>query len=273
MKYIIIVLDNNPPIFEDILFQLKYSFDKKKIENEYLRYDEALQKNLLFNNENHKCVFFGTKCRNFNIPNDSIIIDLEQDELFEKHFTKEIVDKQTIMCYSRYTINKIKSLYSDARVGMFRFGYSEHHDIRENVNRDIDIFFVGSITDRREKIFNELKQKYKCVIYTHGMFGKQRQQLYNRSKIILSMASSEYMRNFTNASRIFPAVSTKGFVVAERCLDEEQHNILSNVCINVNYENLIHIVKYYLTFGDQREKMREKFYENIKSMDAQIVLD
>lgn len=270
MKYTIIILDNNYYMYLDIVLQLKYAFDKKNIENEVMPYQDALKRKLLMNNQEHKCIFFGTKYNNFELPKNSILTDFDNDKIFEKHFTKEMVDNHTIVSYSRITIEKIRNQYNSFNVGMFYYGYCGYQDLNLNVDKDIDVCYLGGAEDRRKNIMTQLSQNFKCV-YTYGVYGEDRQKLYSRSKIILSIYSGDYLKNFSSGSRIFPAVSNGGFVISEKCLDEEQDNILSKICVNTNYENLINLIKYYLTFDKEREKLRQQFYENIKAMECKLV--
>jgi len=270
MQYNLIILDNNILMYEDMVYQFKNTLDSKSISNIIISYNEAKSKNFLVNNHQFQCVFFGTKYKNFDIPIHSILTDFDNDTLFEKHFSQELIENNKIACYSKITVNKIKCLYPESKVGLFHFGYSKYLDFFQNSNKDIDICFLGGFEDRRKNIIQTLSKNYTCI-HTYGIFGKERQKLYNRCKIILSIASSDYMKNFTNSSRIFPAVSNGCFVIAEKCTDEEQNKILSNICINTEYDNIVSLVKYYLTFEEVREKKRQEFYNHVKTISSDII--
>ena len=94
----------------------------------------------------------------------------------------------------------------------------------------------------------------------------ERAEIYKKSKIVLSIAFDDRYSECSNASRIFPAVSTKAFVVAERSKDDDQNRILDKICVNVPTEKLLHTIDTFLSFDCVRECVRQQFYNNIKSL-------
>jgi hypothetical protein len=256
-------------MYEDILLPLKYSYDTKGIDNEFLLYNDAVAKNLLKNDNTTQCIFFGTKYREFYIPKNSILTDFDPTYRLEQLFTKDMVNDNTIVSYTKYNLDFLKNHYSPVKCGMFYMGYCGYQDQQEDTVKDIDVCFLGNFEERRVKIMNDLKKNYKCV-HAYGIFASERQKLYNRSKIVLSLPSSEYMKNFTNGSRIFPAVSNNAFCISEKCLDDEQNNVLKNISVTVQYDDIVKTVDYFMENEKERIQLQKQFYENVKGILCRI---
>jgi hypothetical protein len=269
MKYILIIVDNNWNMYEDIALQLKYSFDKNNIDNCITTYENAKKNNFLKNDQENHCIFFGTAYKKYYIPKNSILTDFDNDRLLDKIFTKELFDNNKIITYSKLSLEKIKTKYNTINIGLFHFGYSGYQDLYLDLKKDIDICYLGGSEERRQFILNELSKEFKCV-YKYGIFGEERQKLYSRSKIILSIYSEDYLRYFPSSSRIFPAVSNGAFVISEKCLDEQHSKILENICVNVEYKDMISTIKYFLKNEAERECLRKQYYMNIKKIECKI---
>ena len=272
MKYILIILDNQISMYEDILFQYKYSLDLKKIQNEYISYNDALQNNYLNNNKEQQLVFFGTKIKNFTIPENSILVDTDNVNLFEKHFPDNLVNQNIIVSYSLNTLNYLKNKFKNIRTGYFKFGYSKYLDFNNDIEKDVDILFFGSKSDRRENIINKLDKNFNCV-RRENLYGIERTNLFQRSKIVLSIYSVDYSKYYNAGSRIYTVVSTGAFVIAEKCLDNDVLKDLEKICINVDYEDIESTIDYYLKNPVIREQKRLQFYENCKSLLSDIIYD
>jgi hypothetical protein len=102
-----------------------------------------------------------------------------------------------------------------------------------NNNYDFDVVFIGWINKRREKILDELtKNGLKVKTITQRLFGKERDEIISKSKILLNIHFEEDYKIF-ELYRCFPWIETKKIVVSENSLDND------NRCINVNYENIV----------------------------------
>ena len=105
-------------------------------------------------------------------------------------------------------------LQSTGKVRYCPVGYSPIWE-REmpRVQEDIDILFFGSLTPRREKFLNSLRSKYNVRAY-RDIFGKERDELINRSKITLNIKAHDKWSY--GPLHCLPAQCNKKFMMAEK---------------------------------------------------------
>ena len=284
--YILIIIDSVYNIYEDLLFIVKHSLDVSGYSNTYVYYHVAVENGLLKNDEETQCVILGTQYlqHNFHIPLGSILMDFDHLDWIDNRLDKDLVLNNKIVTYSSVNANYIQDKYNKTNISLFTFGYSQYLDYGyiHNPTYEYDVCFLGTILGgRREPIINTLKERYKCYVHEHIVLpegnsnmtdmkhiikGEERAKLYAKSKIVLSIAfTDEYLTN-SNASRIFPAVSTGAFVVSERCLDEFQNQSADKICVNVRLQELYEMIDYYVHHDEEREKKRWEHYNNVKQL-------
>lgn len=284
--YILIIIDSVYNIYEDLLYIIKHSLDVSGYPNQYVYYKDAVTNGWLKNDEEIQCVILGTQylLHKIYVPPGSILMDFDHLDWIDKRLDQNLIDHNKIVTYSTSNANYIKEKYDKPRISFFKFGYSKYLDYgyTHNPTYEYDICFLGTILGgRREPIINILKERYKCYIHEHIIFhetnrnmtdmrdiitGENRAKLYAKSKIVLSIAfTDEYLMN-SNASRIFPAVSTGAFVISERCLDESQNESVDKICVNVPLNYLFEVIDYYVHHDDKREKKRWEYYNNVKQL-------
>lgn len=274
MHYKIIVLDSSYNMYIDMVYMLTHFFDTQK----NITYSIDKYNSNYINDSENQCIFFGTEYYKYHIPKGSIITEFDCIDVVKNRLNLLLAKNNTIWVYSKLVKNFINRIYPKTATYMFYYGYSKILDYGNQNNKDIDICFIGSLyPERRQKIFNHIRERFKDRNIFIGGYNpylalEARGEVYKRSKIILSIYSEEKLFDYTYGSRIFPAVSTGGFVIAEKCNDEEQHSILEQICINTEPEKLLDTIEYYLTNETEREDLRKKFYANVKNIVAKIDL-
>jgi hypothetical protein len=274
MHYNIIILDTSINIYMDIVVMFTHWCKVNNISYLIINYNSSIT-----NDESNKCIFFGTEYYKYRIPKGSIITEFDCIDVVKNRLNLSLTKNNKILSYSSLLTNYLNKVYPKTKVGHFYYGYSSDLDYGyNNNNKDIDICFIGSLyPERRQKIFNDIRNRFKDRNIFIGGYNpylalEDRGKVYKNSKIILSIYSEEKMYNYTYGSRIFPAVSTGGFVIAERCIDPEQHSVLERICINTEPDKLLDTIEYYLTNESEREKLRKTFYTNVKNIVAKIDL-
>lgn len=282
---VLIIVDGLQPIYEDMMYMVQEMLEAKGYECRYLYHHIAQMEGLLKNDETTQCFFFGTKLTHpiVRIPDGSYLMDFDHAHWMHERFRPDIVERNHIITFSSHMIHDFRNMFgSHISIGLFRFGYTRYLDYGYQINPtyEYDVCFLGTVSDRRANVLDELQQKYRCFVHSHIEYtpgnattklghiyrGQERAKLYQTSKIVLSIAfTDEYLQN-TNASRIFPAVSTGAFVISERSLDEEQNVDADKICINVPLSQLGSTIAYYLHHHEERERLRQQFYEKVKTM-------
>jgi len=142
---------------------------------------------------------------------------------------------------------------------------------KNNYKKDIDVLFYGTMTQRRIDIHNEIKKAGINIYcpnrpisndYPHNVFGKEKDALIARSKIILIINAYNEGIDY---NRTIYCLSNKKCVIAESSdqsimLREEFDNIFPVVEI----KDMVNTINYYLKNEDKRNELVEKGYEYVK---------
>jgi hypothetical protein len=120
-------------------------------------------------------------------------------------------------------------------------GYHEKLElIEQRQEKDIDVLFYGCVNERRKKVLDELAGTKLVVLF--GKYGKERDELIARSKIILNIHF--YERKILEVVRISYLLNNGCFVVSE----ESEINPYSDVKITIGpYGDLANICRHYLS--------------------------
>ena len=127
-------------------------------------------------------------------PKDTIIFNLEQldPENYRpaiRQWTDNILTLGkyfTIWDYNQQNIDLLTQHGVCAK--RFDFGYQKNlHRIQAQAQQDIDVLFYGSINYRRQQIIDTLKAQGVNVMPVFGVYGKERDQLIARSKLVLNL--------------------------------------------------------------------------------------
>jgi hypothetical protein len=134
------------------------------------------------------------------IPPGSIIYNLEQlGSAHLEDFYYELAGRYQIWDYSPVNIARWKERRCVLPPLPVEIGYvPELRRIPQNAPRDIDVLFYGSVNEHRLQVLRQLQNAGVCVHAVFGVYGKQRDALIARSKIVLNLHFYE--------SKLFEAV-------------------------------------------------------------------
>ena len=123
------------------------------------------------------------------IPQGSIIYNLEQlpGEQLPRTY-EQLARRHQIWDYSQRNIEIWKNLACGFAPVHVPVGYvPELTRIPAAPTQDIDVLFYGSLNERRNRILKELKNLGINVHAVFGVYGRERDELISRSKIILNL--------------------------------------------------------------------------------------
>lgn len=150
----------------------------------------------------------------FVLPHNSIIYNLE---VVGDHLMIPYLDHMrnaTVWDYSLQNIERLKEYGIEAK--HCPIGYHPCLEkIQDNPSKDIDVLFYGSVNQRREKIYRDLAEAGVKVQWAFNFYGKERDDLIARSRIVLNMhyyedAPFEIVRCSYLFSNKIPVVSEMG---------------------------------------------------------------
>lgn len=138
--------------------------------------------------------------------------------------------------------------------------------------KDIDIFFYGSINQRRLDIIQQLQNKGLNVVYRYNIWNDERDELISRSKIILNM--HYYQKGILETARLSYLLSNDCFVVSETSVDNHLDDYHKPYVAFSNYDNLVQTcVKYIENYDLTLPFMQQIFNYKQKHFHLQIKYD
>lgn len=200
----------------------------------------------------------------FSTPSRYIIYQLEQLSEDEGWYSDSKLDifhrAYTVWDYSPQNIAFLKKHNVNAQY--LPIGYHPTlEQIKSDESRDIDIMFFGSRNERRNKILQSLHDKGLNVKALFGIYGKERDALIARSKIILNIHF--YSVNIFEAVRVSYLLNNRCFVLSEDSPVYPYDGI--DLC-QAPYEKIIDTCCYYLEHPDEMEERRNLVYNQFKEL-------
>lgn len=125
-----------------------------------------------------------------------------------------------------------------------------------NIDKPKDILFYGSLNERRNNIFNKLKEHFQISIKKFNNI-KDLENSINEHKIILIIHFYENDKPI-DTFRLFKLITNKIFVIQESPFDEEKLNF--EKLIYSPYENIIDTCNHYLS---KTQKERDEISNDI----------
>ena len=222
------------------------------------------------NNPSTKNIVLGAHLLNDNliedIPENTIIFNTEQIESISENWKKKILNlarKNIIFWdYSQYNLDYLSKTIN-IKGKLFQIGYQkELNRINHNIDKNIDVLFYGSINARREHIINKLKDRKINVKTLFGVYGKERDDLIAKSKLILNMHM--YDSKIFEIVRVFYLLSNSIPVLTEVGSDTKFNNDFLDLICKSTYENIEKNIIYLLENDNKRIELGENGLNAIK---------
>jgi hypothetical protein len=236
-----------------------------------------------YNLENVRYIILGANLLKF-IPKekrpifkkDTIIINLERfghQEIFDQDYL-DILKSFEVWDFSSLNMKRINFQYNLKIKKFLPLGYVKELEKikkKEDEREDIDVLFIGSLSDRRTKILQEMSQLNINVKHLFGFYGHERDKIILRSKLLLNMhyhdiGSLEHVRIF------YYLINSKP-VLSEKSDDEQENEIYKNAICLQEYKNLSwkalellnndNDLKRYASLGHEFIK-KQNFIEKLK---------
>lgn len=245
----------------------------------YILYKNNITCMLTFQLENDNEIWLGI----FNdgkVPNKYIMINTEPINLdhWQNILKNAIENALFIIDYSYGNENIYKNMNIN-NYFILPIGYCDLHEFIYNnsnlsTDKDIDILFYGSLTERRKNILEVIqkfanKNNINLVIRNNNLYDyNEKSSILSRTKIVITIASREPEILKTNDMfRLSFLLSNKIFFITEKIGD----NIVEDDIFGkyIEYYNTIEELKskilYYLNNLEERENKVEELYNFAKN--------
>jgi hypothetical protein len=149
-------------------------------------------------------------------PKSTIILNTEQIYSDTTDWNKNIfawVSNFEVWDYSKRNIEKLNEI-GITKAKLFKIGFQkELARLNNSKNKDVDILFYGSLNERRRVIIEKLTEKGLRVKTLFGVYGKDRDDWVERSKLVLN--HHFYNSQIFEIVRVFYLLTNSVVVVGE----------------------------------------------------------
>jgi SAM-dependent methyltransferase len=197
------------------------------------------------------------------IPLSSIIYNLEQfDSKSMLNATVLPLFKRFIVWdYSKRNIENFKKMGCNNLFYHVPIGYVPELTCIVPVSpQDIDVLFYGSMNARREKIVEELKKRGLTVITLFGVYGKERDAVIARAKVIINIHF--YDSSIFEIVRISYLLANRKAVVAECNEDTEIADDLKTAVALAPYDKLVETCVELVNNDEKRQLLEKNGFES-----------
>lgn len=176
-----------------------------------------------------------------------------------RNYHLELLKSREVWDYSKQNINRFKAHGIEAK--LLNIGYSPSYRFDTGGEKDIDVFFIGSINERRKHILSSLIDRGLNVCVPYNVFGKELQEYQRRSKVFLNM--HYYEDSPLNMVRLAPLWSNGLFALSENVHDADYIDFEPQMCLS-DYDDLIEDTCYWVSHDRERNEQAMFAYEQFK---------
>lgn len=194
------------------------------------------------------------------LPNNTILCNTEQIIEGSWWLTERYINLLklcTVWDYSKFNVEKLKKDYGLRDVHYAGLGYSKSLErITPAPEKDIDVLFFGSISERRAIILNKLIDAGMNVVALYGAYGKERDDYIARSKIVLNVHF--FKECYFEPIRVGYLLNNNVFVVSEESVNKEDENIMGACMAVCPYQDILETCQFYLARPEARQAVVDR---------------
>ena len=168
--------------------------------------------------------------------------------------------------YSLENITFLKKKYNLENMIYVPLQYSDSMRLCKNIkeiDKTIDVLFLGSLSNRRNFILDTLKAKYKVHIARNNLWNTDRDNLVSKSKIIVNM--QYYDNGILEMPRISYLLSNNCFIVSESGRETKLAKDMQKYMIVCDYHSILTNIDKYLNNYELRKELLNNFFDNWKN--------
>src|ERR1700727_1551077 len=132
----------------------------------------------------------------------------------------------------------------------------ELSQIKASPAQDIDVLFYGSLNERRTAILNALKNAGLKVHTVFGIYGKKRDEVIARSKVVLNIHF--YDTRVFEIVRIAYLLANSKAVVSECSSENEMEQAAAGAFLTVPYHSLVESCQSLLRNEEERRRLEAR---------------
>ena len=167
-----------------------------------------------------------------------------------------------------YSVENIAALCAGGVNNVRHVAFGFHPALRRithATDKDIDVLFYGAVSPRRKRLLDVLGTRCKAVVMT-GYYGRQRDELIARAKVVLNMHQDEAM--ILEQPRVSYLLNNECFVVSEESRDTPYAGLVS-----VPYDRLIDTCLHYIERPEERQRLASQAAASFRQMEMRRIVE
>jgi hypothetical protein len=203
------------------------------------------------------------------LAHDAILYNLEQVELGTGWFRPELIDilrRYVVWDYSPRNAAALGAL--GVRVAhVVPIGYvPELTRLQPASEPDIDVLFYGAINIRRQQVLRQLKATGMCVHAASGIYGRERDALIARARLLLNVHF--YEAKVLEMVRITYLLANRRVVLSEHSADPAEDDALAEGVAFADYPDLARRARELIEAPEECERLARRGFELISARPA-----
>lgn len=207
-----------------------------------------------------------------SLPADSIIYNLEQllpgYPWYQDHYL-DVLGRFQVWDYSAASVERLRRSGIASRVLHVPIGYAPILTRIAAVQEDVDVLFYGLLTERRQRVLQQLVDAGARVAALNNVWGTERDQWIARARMVLNMHQTDAGR--FEIVRAAYLLANRKLVVSEAAHAEEIDLDLRGGLIPCDYPSLVDTCRGLLTHSQMRETIRLTGFRAISAPSRSIV--
>ncbi len=148
------------------------------------------------------------------------------------------------------------------RISLMLSAFSkELHKPIQGLKKDIDVLFVGTVTQRRAQLISKISALSGITIRVEKAFAEDMVKIVNRAKIILNIHAENFLDTET---RVYEVLACKGFLITEQLSSESPFINGKHLVACESVENIAAQIRYFLDNATERQKIAEEGYQHVQ---------
>lgn len=197
------------------------------------------------------------------IPEDSIIVQFEQLHDKSMHCTPEYLDM--LSTHEVWDYNEANQKWLKDKLGLdvplLKIGYEPEFEIRNPIEKDIDVLFYGVLNERRKTIRDEciLRLPGRKIVFRDDLWDNERNDCILRAKCVLNIHAYEAM--LFEYPRVSYLLNLGAFVISEVSNNDSEYAFLKNGICVCEYNQIVDSVVEMLDDDARRQRVSDTGYD------------
>jgi hypothetical protein len=176
--------------FDELALSLHHGFEALGIQAPIVRDPSAIRGIPVVLGANQIGKFLDTSLAHLKLPDDAILYNLEQVDETSSWMDASylaLLKQFRVWDYSAANVGKLAAMGISVD-GVCGIGHVPQLErIADDVTKDIDVLFYGSVNDRRLAVLQALEQRGLRVVVSTNLYGDARDSLVARSRVVLNI--------------------------------------------------------------------------------------